>query len=87
MSSEFVRLMEKLKLCRCHAVSQSQATGLLAKATNLLSRRNTLYVTRVVENLCTSKPNSEDDTYLYLDPKVGMEPHTLEFSLLHTFVS
>jgi hypothetical protein len=29
-------------------------------------------VTRVVENLCTSKPNSEDDTYLYLDPKVRL---------------
>lgn len=52
---------------------QTQATGLLAKASHLLSRRNTLYVTRVVDNLCTSKPNSEDDTYLYLDPKVSRQ--------------
>jgi hypothetical protein len=29
------------------------------------------YVTRVVENLCDMKPNTEDDDYLYLDPKVS----------------
>jgi len=50
--------------------AQSQATGLLAKATNLLSRRNSLYVSRVVDNLCNFKPNTEDESFLYLDPKV-----------------
>ena len=59
--------------------AQSQATGLLAKASNLLSRRNSLYVTRVVDNLCSFKPNSEDESFLYLDPKVkGVDPSTIK---------
>ena len=57
--------------------AQSQATGLLAKASNLLARRNSLYVTRVVDHLCSFKPNSEDESFLYLDPKVkGVDPST-----------
>ena len=28
------------------------------------------YATRVVENLCEMKPTTEDDDYLYLDPRV-----------------
>jgi hypothetical protein len=59
--------------------AQSQATGLLAKASNLLARRNSLYVTRVVDHLCAFKPGSEDETFLYLDPKVkGVDPSTVK---------
>lgn len=57
------------------ARAQTQATGLLAKATqqvgSMLGKIHKHHLTRVVENLCDQRPNSEDDTYLYLDPKVG----------------
>lgn len=53
--------------------AQSQATGLIAKATErvstMLGKVHKHYVTRVVENLCSYK--DEDDTYLYLDPKIS----------------
>jgi len=53
--------------------AQSQATGFIAKATErvstMLGKVHKHYVTRVVENLCSFK--NEDDTYLYLDPKVS----------------
>lgn len=59
--------------------AQSQATDLLAKASNLLARRNSPYVTRVVDNLCSFKPNSEDESFLYLDPKVkGVNPSNVK---------
>jgi hypothetical protein len=52
----------------------SQATGLLAKAadkvSSMLGKIHKHYATRVVENLCEMKPGSEDDDYLYLDPRV-----------------
>mmetsp|Transcript_8940 Transcript_8940/g.10348 ORF Transcript_8940/g.10348 Transcript_8940/m.10348 type:complete len:707 (-) Transcript_8940:24-2144(-) len=52
----------------------NQATGLLAKATErvstMLGKIHKHYATRVVENLCEMKPSSEDEEYLYLDPKV-----------------
>jgi hypothetical protein len=52
----------------------NQATGLLAKATErvstMFSKIHKHRATRIVENLCEMKPNSEDDEYLYLDPKV-----------------
>jgi len=52
----------------------NQATGLLAKASErvstMLAKVNKHHVTRVVENLCEMRPNTEDDEYLYLDPKV-----------------
>ncbi len=52
----------------------SQATGLLAKAadrvTSMLGKIHKHYATRVVENLCEMKPGTEDDDYLYLDPRV-----------------
>ena len=36
-------------------------------------------MTRVVDNLCTFKANSEDETFLYLDPRVrGVDPSTLK---------
>lgn len=51
-----------------------QATGLLAKATervgSMFSKIHKHRATRIVENLCDMKPNSEDDEYIYLDPKV-----------------
>jgi len=56
------------------ARAQTQATGLLAKATervgSMLGKIHKHHLTRVVENLCDERPNSEDDSYLYLDPKV-----------------
>ena len=52
----------------------NQATGLLAKASekvgSMLGKIQKHHATRVVENLCEMKPSSEDDMYLYLDPKV-----------------
>jgi len=52
----------------------SQATGLLAKAadrvSSMLGKSHKHYATQVVENLCEMKPGSEDDDYLYLDPRV-----------------
>ena len=52
----------------------NQATGLLAKASekvgSMLGKSQKNHATRVVENLCDMKPGSEDDNYLYLDPKV-----------------
>ncbi|KAL3925557.1 MAG: hypothetical protein SGILL_000331 [Bacillariaceae sp.] len=52
----------------------SQATGLLAKAadrvTSMLGKIHKHYATRVVENLCEMKPGTEDDDFLYLDPRV-----------------
>jgi hypothetical protein len=52
----------------------SQATGLLAKAADkvsaMLGKIHKHYATRVVENLCEMKPGTEDDDYLYLDPRV-----------------
>jgi hypothetical protein len=59
------------------AKATHQATGLLAKATDKVMtsmlglQSHKQYVTRVVENLCDMKPNTEDDDYLYLDPKVS----------------
>jgi len=56
------------------ARATNQATGLLAKATekvsSMLGKIVKHYSTRVVENLCDMKPGTEDDEYLYLDPKV-----------------
>jgi sec1 family domain-containing protein 1 len=52
----------------------TQATGLLAKATDkvasMLGKIHKHHATVTVENLCEMKPNSEDESYLYLDPKV-----------------
>mmetsp|Transcript_18717 Transcript_18717/g.27732 ORF Transcript_18717/g.27732 Transcript_18717/m.27732 type:complete len:545 (-) Transcript_18717:62-1696(-) len=56
------------------ARATNQATGLLAKATekvsSMLGKIVKHHSTRVVENLCEMKPGTEDDEYLYLDPKV-----------------
>jgi hypothetical protein len=51
-----------------------QSTALFAKATakmgNILGKTHKHRATQVVENLCDMKPNTEDEEYLYLDPKV-----------------
>jgi hypothetical protein len=56
------------------ARATNQASGLLAKATDkvtsMLGKIVKHHSTRVVENLCEMKPGTEDDEYLYLDPKV-----------------
>jgi hypothetical protein len=56
------------------AKATTQASGLLAKATDrvtsMLGKIHKHYATRVVENLCEMKPGTEDDDYLYLDPRV-----------------
>lgn len=59
------------------AKATTQATGLLAKATDkvtsMLGKIHKHHATCVVENLCEFKPNSEDESFLYLDPKVKGE--------------
>ena len=56
------------------ARATNQASGLLAKATEkvstMFSKIHKHRATRIVENICEMKPTSEDDEYLYLDPKV-----------------
>lgn len=56
------------------ARAQNQATGLLAKATDklgtMLGKIHKHRATLVVENICEMRPNTEDDEYLYLDPRV-----------------
>ena len=55
----------------------NQATGLLAaaadKVSSMVGKIHKYRTTRVVENLCEMRPNTEDDEYLYLDPKVKGE--------------
>lgn len=52
----------------------SQAAVLMAKAaeraSSMLGKIHKHYATRVVENLCEMQPGSEDDDFLYLDPRV-----------------
>lgn len=52
----------------------AQTSGFLAKATekvtSMLGKIHKHHATRVVENLCDMKLNTEDDDYLYLDPRV-----------------
>ena len=56
------------------ARATNQATGLLAKATErlgtMLGKIHKHRATLVVENICEMRPNTEDDDYLYLDPRV-----------------
>jgi sec1 family domain-containing protein 1 len=56
------------------AKATTQATGFLAKATDrvssMLGKIHKHHATVVTENLCDMRPNSEDEAYLYLDPKV-----------------
>lgn len=56
------------------ARATNQATGLLSaatqKVTSMLGKIHKHHTTRVVENLADMKPGTEDEEYLYLDPKV-----------------
>ncbi|KAL3803020.1 hypothetical protein HJC23_011643 [Cyclotella cryptica] len=57
------------------ARATNQATGLLAKATDrlgtmMMGKIHKHHATIVVENICEMRPNTEDDDYLYLDPRV-----------------
>lgn len=57
------------------ARATNQATGLLAKATDklgtiMMGKIHKHRATMVVENICEMRPNTEDDEYLYLDPRV-----------------
>lgn len=56
------------------ARATNQATGLLAKATDklgtMLGKIHKHRATMVVENICEMRPQTEDDEYLYLDPRV-----------------
>jgi len=56
------------------ARATNQATGLLAKATDklgtMLGKTHKHRSTIAVENICEMRPNTEDDEYLYLDPRV-----------------
>lgn len=50
------------------------AQGFLAQAAasvkNFLPENKKLHVTRVTDAICDLRPNTEDETFLYLDPKV-----------------
>ncbi|GMF36460.1 unnamed protein product [Phytophthora fragariaefolia] len=52
------------------------AQGFLAQAAasfkNFLPENKKLHVTRVTDALCEMKPNTEDESFLYLDPKVNL---------------
>ena len=57
------------------ARATNQATGLLAKATDrlgtmMMGKIHKHRATLVVENICEMRANTEDDEYLYLDPRV-----------------
>jgi len=56
------------------AKASTQATGIFARASDkvlsMLGKTHKHHATVVLENLCEMKPGSEDESYLYLDPKV-----------------
>jgi hypothetical protein len=57
------------------ARATNQATGLLAKATDrlgsmMMGKIHKHRATMVVENICEMRPGTDDDDYLYLDPRV-----------------
>lgn len=78
---------ESTMLSSFMAKATSQATGLLAKAadkvTNLLGKIHKHHTTVVVENLCDMKPGSEDETYLYLDPKIKSDVDVNKLSAMN----
>lgn len=67
--------------------ASSQATGLLAKAadrvTSMLGKVHKHYATKVVENLCEMKPGTEDDDYLYLDPRVKGDVDVVKLRMMN----
>ena len=69
------------------AKATTQASGLLAKAadrvTSMLGKTHKHHATRVVENLCEMKPQTEDDEYLYLDPRVKGEVDVAKLRMMN----
>jgi len=59
----------------------NQATGLLAKATervsSMLGKVHKHHVTFVVENIVNQRPGTEDDEYLYFDPRISGAVNTV----------
>ena len=68
----------------------NQATGLLAKATervsSMLGKVHKHHVTCVVENLIDQKPGTEDDEYLYLDPRISSKGGEVNLSEVRQIV-
>lgn len=68
----------------------NQATGLLAKATervsSMLGKVHKHHVTCVVENLINQKPGTEDDEYLYLDPRISSKGGEVNLSEVRQIV-
>lgn len=68
----------------------NQATGLLAKATervsSMLGKVHKHHVTCVVENLIEQKPGTEDDEYLYLDPRISSKGGEVNLSEVRQIV-
>lgn len=66
------------------------AQGFLAQAAasvkNFLPENKKLHVTRVTDAICEMRPNTEDESFLYLDPKVSL-PSILNGSVCLTYVS
>lgn len=54
------------------------AQGFLAQAAasvkNFLPENKKLHITRVADAICELRPNTEDETFLYLDPKITTAP-------------
>ncbi len=69
------------------AKATTQASGLLAKAadrvTSMLGKSHKHYATRVVEHLCEMKPQTEDDDYLYLDPRVKGDVNVAKLRMMN----
>lgn len=68
----------------------NQATGLLAKATervsSMLGKVHKHHVTCVVENLIDQRPGTEDDEYLYLDPRISSKGGEVDLSEVRRIV-
>ncbi|GMF13853.1 unnamed protein product [Phytophthora lilii] len=68
------------------------AQGFLAQAAasfkNFLPENKKLHVTRVTDAICEMKPNTEDESFLYLDPKVicGAATRCGRFSFFLTYL-
>lgn len=68
----------------------NQATGLIAKATDrvssMLGKIHKHHITCVVENLIDQKPGTEDDEYLYLDPRISSKGGEVDLSEVRQIV-
>lgn len=80
------KISESTMLSSLMAKATTQATGFLAKATDrvstMLGKVHKHHATVVVENLCEMRPGTEDETYLYLDPKVNGDVNVAKLQAL-----